>query len=295
MKHSKRYTLFFVTFLSTICALILSILSIVLKKPQEEAKELFRSTQLLVAAKILSHEGYFQLEQDKKFIPAAYDPDKKMLIPYEGTEPPAASGSTIMEIYNNRVHPKLTDSKGNVYTFQEKGVDYNEYLIENQKQGYSQLDLKLVYEISGNNPTIPSVYGYVIPINGFGLWDAIYGFLALFPDANHILGITFYEQSETPGLGAEISEPWWQEQFYNKVIFRKNSDGTTQFSITKLGIQVVKTTVENELGQKPASQSAVDGISGASVTSLGVSNALHKSLTPYREFLINEHKRASLN
>ena len=64
-------------------------------------------------------------------------------------------------------------------------------------------------------------YGYVIPINGYGLWDAIYGYLGLETDANTVLGMTWYDQKETPGLGGNIALPQWQEQFKNKVIFQK--------------------------------------------------------------------------
>ena len=48
--------------------------------------------------------------------------------------------------------------------------------------------------------------GYVIPVNGFGLWDAIYGYLAIKPGGNSVIGISWYDQKETPGLGANIAE-----------------------------------------------------------------------------------------
>ena len=49
----------------------------------------------------------------------------------------------------------------------------------------------------------------VVPVEGPGMWGAIYGFLALAPDGNTVRGLTYYGHKETPGLGAEISNPGW--------------------------------------------------------------------------------------
>ena len=130
------------------------------------------------------------------------------------------------------------------------------------------------------------IYGYVIPINGYGLWDAIYGYLCIAPDGDTVIGTTWYQQSETPGLGGEIATEKWQAQFPGKLIFRESPDGTTNYQTAPLGLIVVKTTVEQELKNKPAAKSAVDGIPGASKTNEGVTDAYQTSLAPYRSFLI---------
>ncbi len=62
--------------------------------------------------------------------------------------------------------------------------------------------------------------GYAFEISGEGFWDVISGYLAVSPDRRTILGIAFYRQSETPGLGAEITKPWFEEQFKDKPICR---------------------------------------------------------------------------
>ncbi|MHC5035014.1 MAG: FMN-binding protein [Planctomycetota bacterium] len=63
------------------------------------------------------------------------------------------------------------------------------------------------YSESGN------LVGYVFPVSGRGFWDTIKGYMALSPDQAAVLGLAFYQQNETPGLGAEITRPWFEEQF----------------------------------------------------------------------------------
>ena len=141
--------------------------------------------------------------------------------------------------------------------------------------------MKLIYEIH----TEDQINGYVIPINGYGLWDAIYGFIGIEADGNTVLGATWYNQAETAGLGANIALAWWQKQFQNKHIFQPSSTGQTDRKTAYLGITVVKGKVSEVLGNSPKAISAVDGISGATLTGAGVTAAYATSLNPYRPFL----------
>jgi Na+-transporting NADH:ubiquinone oxidoreductase subunit C len=58
--------------------------------------------------------------------------------------------------------------------------------------------------------------GYVFHTSGSGFWAPIKGYVAVSPELDRILGLAFYQQSETPGLGAEITKPWFQEQFRDR-------------------------------------------------------------------------------
>ncbi len=283
---SNLQTLLFVIIVCTVCALILSILSEFLKTPQKNAKELYRSKQLLLAAQILGYDGYFLLDGN----PAVYDDKTERLIPYNEGTPPKAKNSEILSVFETRILARLTDDKGAVYTFEQAGLVEQVYLNDNVKLGYAYLPYKLVYFVKENVQS-STPYGYVFPVNGYGLWDAIYGYLGLKANGDTILGMTWYEQKETPGLGGEIALPQWQEQFINKAIFQKSPDGSTNFQTAPLGIKVVKTTVAEVYGDSPIGDSAVDGIPGASVTISGVSDALRKSLAPYRPFLLRAQKR----
>ncbi len=95
----------------------------------------------------------------------------------------------------------------------------------------------------------------IIPVHGNGLWSMMYAFVAVETDGNTVSGITYYEQGETPGLGGEVENPTWRAQFVGKKLFDENH---------KPAIKVVK-------GGAPAgSEHGVDGLSGATLTSVGV-------------------------
>lgn len=301
-KHTDLQTIFFIIILCVVCGFLLSVIAFSLQNPQARAREFDRSKQMLIAAKVLNHEGFFQiLEEDGKPKKARFDAG--ILVP--DPEAPKATDEQIKEIASLRIRPLLTDNKGDIYTLKEKDLDLAEYLEKNKKRGYANLALKLFYVILPNSEEaegitsemltkdLSHVYAYVIPISGFGLWAPIYGYLALEPDANRVISTTWYEMGETPGLGANITEAWWQNQFFGKVIFHKSGKDKTDFKTAEMGIIVVKGEVSDVYGDLPKAQSAVDGISGATLTGDGVTAAYKDSLTPYRAFLIKAHKEAA--
>lgn len=102
----------------------------------------------------------------------------------------------------------------------------------------------------------------VLPIHGYGLWSTMYGFIAVKPDGNTVSGINFYEQGETPGLGAEVTNPKWQAIWEGKKIY--GDDGEVQ-------LRVIKGAVSPE---SPGAEHKVDGLSGATLTSRGVSGTI---------------------
>ncbi|UTT85370.1 Na(+)-translocating NADH-quinone reductase subunit C [Vibrio pelagius] len=95
----------------------------------------------------------------------------------------------------------------------------------------------------------------IIPVHGNGLWSMMYAFVAVETDGNTVSGITYYEQGETPGLGGEVENPTWRAQFVGKKLFDENH---------KPAIKVVKG------GAPEGSEHGVDGLSGATLTSVGV-------------------------
>lgn len=266
-----KKTLTFTFILCFICALLLSTLATVLQAPQQKAKQLDQSKQMLLAAQILNYNGSFQI----KHRPARLAGSK--LVPAAHFE--QASAEDILTAYHALIHPMLTNSAGDLLSFEQAQLDLQTYVQKNQKKGYADLPFKLLYLIGERD-------GYVIPINGFGLWDAIYGYLALDSDGDTVLGTTWYSQAETAGLGANIALAEWQAQFQGKVIFQPSLDGSTNFARTPLGITVVKGHVADVLGNSPKAHSAVDGISGATITGKGVTDAYADTLAAYRPFLM---------
>jgi Na+-transporting NADH:ubiquinone oxidoreductase subunit C len=297
-RHSKN-TLFFVIILCLTCAIILAILAHILKSPQEKAAELDRSKQMLIAAQIYNPQGYFQIRSsDSQYAPAKFDQKNKMLIP--GTIKDTATADQILSVYNSRIISFLTNNQGEIRTFQETGINQANYIDENKKTGYAALPWKLIYAILPNQPALdnPSESppeGYIIPVAGFGLWDAIYGYIALQKNGDQVIGITWYKQAETPGLGAVITEAAWQKQFPGKSIFQKDSQGKADFQTAPIGITVVRGKVGEVYGTSPKASSAVDGIAGATITGNGVTKAYKASLTPYRPFFIKINQGSSRN
>ena len=98
---------------------------------------------------------------------------------------------------------------------------------------------------------------YVLPVRGKGLWSTMFAFVALDADLTTIRGISFYEHGETPGLGGEVDNPRWQSGWHEKKVYDDNGD---------LQISVVK--------GKAAGDYQIDGLSGATLTTKGVSNLM---------------------
>lgn len=89
----------------------------------------------------------------------------------------------------------------------------------------------------------------ILPVQGYGLWGIMYGFLALDTDTKTVKAINFYKHNETPGLGGEIQNPKWTAQWKEK----------------QLPVDIVKGTAGSDVHK-------VDGLSGATLTSVGVDN-----------------------
>lgn len=101
----------------------------------------------------------------------------------------------------------------------------------------------------------------ILPIRGYGLWSTLWGYLALEQDANTVIGLGFYQHAETPGLGGEVDNPRWRDQWPGKKIYADD----------RVAIEVVKGQAATS-GPQAAHQ--IDGLSGATLTTKGVDNML---------------------
>ena len=118
-----------------------------------------------------------------------------------------------------------------------------------------------------------NIDGFAIPISGKGLWGTMYGYFAIEPDGATAKGITFYRHIETPGLGAEVDKPWFQQNFVGKRFI--DDDGNL------VGIQTVKGKVDESSDE---AYHLVDGITGATMTSRGLNQFLLKGLQAYNPY-----------
>ena len=163
---------------------------------------------------------------------------------------------------------------------------YNKYITEtvalkedgsvNDKVDAFEVDLARELKKPGEEQVYPlylaNIDGakyYIIPLRGKGLWDAIWGYIALKDDINTIKGAVFDHKGETPGLGAEITQTWFRERFTDEKIY----DGSGNL----IGVSVVKGNV----GPSNKDDNKVDAISGATITGDGVSDMISERLIHY--------------
>ncbi len=125
----------------------------------------------------------------------------------------------------------------------------------------------------------------ILPVYGYGLWSTLYGYLALREDIRTIQGLRFYQHGETPGLGGEVDNPRWLDLWEGKIAFDDNGEPH---------IELIRGTVGTAT---PDSDHKVDGLSGATLTSRGVTQLLHfwlgqEGFGPYLARLREERERS---
>lgn len=111
---------------------------------------------------------------------------------------------------------------------------------------------------------------YVIPVVGSGLWGPIWGYIAVNEDKSSIYGATFDHKTETPGLGAEIKQSFFYEQYESE-------------SISDNGVYKKIKVVKDGTGKEP-SNFKVDGITGGTITSKGVEEMVDRTLQVYVKY-----------
>lgn len=105
-----------------------------------------------------------------------------------------------------------------------------------------------------------AIQSIILPVNGYGLWSTMYGFLAVESDGQTVQSINLYDQAETPGLGGEVVNPNWRALWKGKKIYSENGE---------VALSLVKGTVDTS---RSDAVYKVDGLAGATLTSRGVTN-----------------------
>ena len=157
---------------------------------------------------------------------------------------------------------EIIDEQGNVLEKGEQGGENYGFKLNSADFKNGKLAL-FVCKVDGQTK-------YVIPVYGMGLWGAINGYIAINADKSTVFGTYFDQDSETAGLGAEIKDNrTWQNQKKEKKLFAQDSN--------KIALAVSKKV------EDPSTQ--VDGITGATLTSNGVTEMLQTCLGAYMNFL----------
>jgi len=252
-RNSNLYTILFSVIIVTISTLLL-VLAVVLLKPYQEKN--IRQEKM---ADILYTIG---LDKDALAAKAAKDGNK---LNYEQIE----------KYFNLYCKEQLTLKYDGSIDKNVKAFDVN-LKPELKKDLKEQIYPVYVAEVEGKKY-------YVIPLRGKGLWDAIWGYIALGQDFNTVKGIKFGHKGETPGLGAEITKKWFEEEFIGEKIQDENG-------VFK-GISVFKGNKDPKNLDKQDNE--VDAISGATLTGDGITDMIKERIEHYTPFFnkIKEQKK----
>ncbi|KLV11075.1 MULTISPECIES: Na(+)-translocating NADH-quinone reductase subunit C [Photobacterium] len=230
---SIKKTLIVVIALSLVCSIVVSAAAVALRPMQQ------KNAVLDVQRNILSVAGLLQ------------------------------DGTNISEAYQQFIEPKLVNLETGEFVAQsEDGVSPADYKQRDAAKDPAQsirlgadddkakiirrANIAKIYLVKDANDGISKV---ILPVHGNGLWSMMYAFIAVETDGNTIAGITYYEQGETPGLGGEVENPNWRDQFVGKKLFDDKLNPA---------IRIVKG------GAPEGSEHGVDALSGATLTSNGV-------------------------
>lgn len=231
------------------CAIVVAGSAVALKERRVENKALDKSKNVLIAAGLFE-EGVTKVEDINtlfaRFEPRVVDLRTKQLL----SEAEVATVEQQMEIsfldYDQRKaakDPALSSAL----------TDLEDIASINRREHYS-----LIYLLRSES----GIDRIVLPVHGYGLWSTLYGFLALEADGNTVSGITFYEHAETAGLGGEVDNPAWKAKWPGKQIYADHGG---------VAMRVIKGAVDPNAAE---SVHQVDGLSGATLTSNGVSNMI---------------------
>lgn len=241
-KNSTRYTVVFAATVCLICGIAVASAAVGLREQQETNQVIDKKSKVLVAAGLL--------------------PEGK------------ASADDVTNLYEKHVVPRVVNLKSgdpvpsiDPATFDiKKATDDPATSVVAPPNPAKMARLpnnSIVYEIVKDG----ELQSIVLPVKGKGLWSTLYGYLALSSDTETIKGLIFYQHGETPGLGGEVDNPRWRALWVGRKPFDEEYNPI---------IQVVK----GAAGTVSETPHQVDGLSGATITSRGVTDLLQFWLGP---------------
>lgn len=182
-------------------------------------------------------------------------------------------GVNINDLYKKRVRAFVVDFEGNL----KEGMQPKDVNLAVEYKKPKEQRLLPVYEFKNENDSTKTEY-VVLPVYGYGLWNSIWGFVALKSDLNTIQGVKFQHAGETPGLGARIeSDQDVQDRYRGKTILENNKI-------------VSVTMMKGEGNDYSDDPHRVDGLSGATLTAKGVNNMLTEYFQAYSNYMAKNKK-----
>lgn len=248
-KNSIQYTIMVALALCIVCSVVVSTAAVMLKPAQQANKAKDFKSNILSSAGLL---------EDGKTVDEIFERVDTRIVDLEAGQFSDAFDPEEFDQRKAASDPEVSDDLAADRDLAKIG----------RKERFAEV--YLATDVQGNEILI-------LPVRGYGLWGTLYGFLALESDYNTILGLTFYEHKETPGLGAEVDNPAWKSLWEGKQVY--NDEG-------EVAIAVIKGKVDENTAN---AEHKIDGLSGATLTSRGVHNLLRFWLGEdgYKPFLDN--------
>lgn len=220
--------------LCLLCSVLVSTVAVVLKPQQQANKNLDRNKNILAAA------GMFDAKTQKNSdVEALFEQFTVKLVNIE-----TGKYASDEELARLNINPKTYDQRK-----ASKDPKLSHKMENDPADIFRQAKYAKVYLLEKDG----QIEMVVLPVHGYGLWGTLYGFLVLEGNGNDIVGLTFFDHKETPGLGAKVDTAKWKAQWPGKKAYDDNGD---------VAIHVVKGEAN-----KP---NEVDGLSGATLTTRGV-------------------------
>lgn len=253
--NSNTYTVIYSTVLVVVVAAVLAFAAMALKPMQDENVKKETITQVLTAA--VQSAPSVNIAEDTDVM-AMYVANIKKAFYVDGKGNEKGQMNMGKENVNDIQVATTSDLK--------KQNDIIKKIDAGQSELLKSLELPVyILDINGKEIT-------VIPCYGAGLWGPIWGYLAVEKDGKTLAGAVFDHKSETPGLGAKITEKFFQDQFPGKVL----GDGDTKFAVVKGGAK--------------GAANGVDAISGATITSQSLGKTINTWAKYYEPYLSNAAK-----
>ena len=183
------------------------------------------------------------------------------------------SDQEVLDVFSNQIQQISLDMSGNEVTAAEiealgyKGGQAEHIDMKKEKKKPEEDRVLPLYIFDTGSEKI-----YIISVRGNGLWDEIWGNIALSSDLNTIVGAAFDHQGETPGLGAEIKDnPSFPNMFKGKKVYDEKW-------------QILVCCWCERWEQLKEDYHKVDVIAGATVTSDGVSEMMVRGIKYYEPY-----------
>jgi Na+-transporting NADH:ubiquinone oxidoreductase subunit C len=236
-RNSTIYTLGFAGLICVVCSVLVAASAVILAPRQALNRAAYRQKNILLAVGVIK-EGQ------------------------------SIANEEVAKLFDENIQTKLVDLKTGEY------VDTPDPKTYDQRRAQDDPAQSIAAEDNASRvkriPKLGLVYQFVkdgkidavvVPIEGYGLWGTLYGFLALDKDTTTVRGITYYEHIETPGLGGEVDNPRWKALWPGRKAYDES---------WKPAIKVVK----GAAGPVAEAPHSIDGLSGATITSNGVTNMM---------------------